>query len=54
MIFSALGYFSGSLGSWVVSKPGLADGSRWLMSVLVGLELRLALPEPGSPRFDAC
>ncbi len=46
MIFSALGYFSGSLGNWLVSRPKLADGLRWLTGgVLIGLGLRLALPD---------
>ena len=44
MIFSALGYFSGILGNWLVSRPKLADGLRWLTGgVLIGLGLRLAL-----------
>lgn len=46
MIFSALGYFSGILGNWLVSRPKLADGLRWLTGgVLIGLGLRLALPD---------
>lgn len=46
MIFSALGYFSGSLGNWLASRPKLADGLRWLTGgVLIGLGLRLALPD---------
>jgi threonine/homoserine/homoserine lactone efflux protein len=45
MIFSALGYFSGSLGNSLVSRPKLADILRWLTGgVLMGLGLRLALP----------
>jgi threonine/homoserine/homoserine lactone efflux protein len=45
-IFNVLGYFSGSLGNWLVSRPELADGLRWLTSgVLIGLGLRLALPD---------
>ncbi len=46
MIFSALGYFSGSLGNGLVSRPKLADILRWLTGgVLIGLGLRLALPD---------
>ena len=46
MTFSALGYFSGSLGNWLTSRPKLADGLRWLTGgVLIGLGLRLALPD---------
>lgn len=46
MIFSVLGYFSGSLGNWLVSRPKLAEGLRWMTGgVLVGLGLRLALPD---------
>jgi threonine/homoserine/homoserine lactone efflux protein len=46
MLFSALGYFSGSLGNWLVSRPKLADILRWLTGgVLIGLGLRLALPD---------
>jgi threonine/homoserine/homoserine lactone efflux protein len=46
MIFSALGYFSGILGNWLVSRPKLADGLRWLTGgVLIGLGLRLVLPD---------
>jgi threonine/homoserine/homoserine lactone efflux protein len=45
MIFSALGYYSGSLGNSLVSRPKLADILRWLTGgVLMGLGLRLALP----------
>jgi threonine/homoserine/homoserine lactone efflux protein len=46
MLFSALGYFSGSLGNWLVSRPKLADILRWLTGgVLIGLGLPLALPD---------
>ena len=46
IIFSVLGYFSGGLGNWLVSRPSLAHGLRWLTGVvLIGLGLRLALPE---------
>ena len=39
-------YFSGTLGDWLGSRPGSANALRWLTgSVLVGLGLRLALPE---------
>ncbi len=46
IIFSVLGYFSGSLGDWLRSRPSFADYLRWLTgSVLIGLGIRLALPE---------
>ena len=46
MIFSVLGYFSRSLEDWLASRPGLANGLRRLTgSVLIGLRLRLALPD---------
>jgi threonine/homoserine/homoserine lactone efflux protein len=46
MIFSALGYFSGSLGNWLVSRPKLADVLRRLTGgVLIGFGMRLALPD---------
>jgi threonine/homoserine/homoserine lactone efflux protein len=46
MAFSLLGYFSGTLGTWLGNRPGFAVILRWLTGgVLVGLGLRLALPE---------
>ncbi len=46
MVFSLLGYFSGTLGNWLGAKPGFAKALRWLTGgVLIGLGLRLALPE---------
>ena len=46
MIFSVIPYFSGSMGDWLVNRPGFADGMRWLTGgVLIGLRLRFALPE---------
>ena len=46
LVFNVIAYFSGALGNWLGKKPGFADGLRWLTgSVLVGLGLRLALPE---------
>ena len=46
MIFNILGYFSGSLGNYLKSRPSFADGLQWLTgSVLICLGLRLALPE---------
>ena len=45
MIFSVIPYFSGSMGDWLVNRPGFADGLRWLIGVLIGLGLRLALSE---------
>jgi threonine/homoserine/homoserine lactone efflux protein len=39
-------YFSGTLGDGLGSRPGFANSLRWLTgNVLVGLGLRLALPE---------
>jgi threonine/homoserine/homoserine lactone efflux protein len=45
MIFSALGYFSGSLGNWLVSRPKLTDILRWLTGGVIGLGMRLALSD---------
>jgi threonine/homoserine/homoserine lactone efflux protein len=45
MLFSALGYFSGSLGYWLVSRPKLTDILRWLTGGVIGLGMRLALSE---------
>lgn len=45
-IFSVIALFSGTLGAWLRTRPRLASGLGWLTgSVLVGLGLRLALPE---------
>ncbi len=46
VIFSAIGYFSGGLGAWLMSRPRVAGGLGWLTgSVLICLGLKLALPE---------
>ena len=46
IVFSVLGYFSGSLGDRLVRRPRLADALRWLTGgVFVAPGLRLALPE---------
>jgi threonine/homoserine/homoserine lactone efflux protein len=46
ILFSVVGYFSGSLGNWLGGRPKFADALRWLTgSVLIGLGLRLALPK---------
>ena len=43
LFLSTLGYFSGRIGSWLFSRPGLAEKIRWLTGgVLLGLGLRLA------------
>ena len=43
LFLCTLGYFSGRIGSWLCSRPGLTDKIRWLTgSVLLGLGLRLA------------
>jgi threonine/homoserine/homoserine lactone efflux protein len=48
LVFNVIAYFSGTLGGWLGKKPALANGLRWLTgSVLVGLGLRLALPNQG-------
>ena len=45
-LFSAIAFFSGSLGGWLRSQPGFARGLGWLTGgVLISLGLRLALPE---------
>jgi threonine/homoserine/homoserine lactone efflux protein len=45
-VFSLLGFFSGGVGGWIGNRPAFADALRWLTgSVLIGLGLRLALPE---------
>lgn len=46
LVFNVIAYFSGTLGTWLARKPAFAGGLRWLTgSVLVGLGLRLALPD---------
>ena len=46
VIFSVIALFSGTFGTWLRSRPGIAGGLGWLTgSVLIGLGLRLALPE---------
>ncbi|MDP9426891.1 MAG: LysE family translocator [Actinomycetota bacterium] len=48
LIFNVLGYFSGSLGDKLVSRPRFSDAMRWLTGgVFIALGLRLALPERG-------
>ncbi len=48
LIFNVLGYFSGSLGDKLASRPRFSDALRWLMgAVFIALGLRLALPERG-------
>jgi threonine/homoserine/homoserine lactone efflux protein len=45
-VFSVIACFSGTLGSWLRSRPSFASGLRWLTGgVLIGLGLRLALPD---------
>jgi threonine/homoserine/homoserine lactone efflux protein len=44
-LFSAIAFFSGSLGGWLRNRPGFASGLGWLTGgVLISLGLRLALP----------
>ena len=46
LIFSVLGYFSGSLGDLLARRPRFSDALRWLTGgVFIALGLRLALPE---------
>ena len=48
IVFSLLGYFSGTLGDRLVRRPRLSDALRWITGgVFVLLGLRLALPERG-------
>ena len=45
-IFGALALFSGSIGSWLGTRPGFAGWLGWLTGgVLIGLGLRLALQD---------
>lgn len=45
-IFSVIALFCGDLGERLLSRPGFANALRWFTgSVLVGLGLRLALPD---------
>jgi threonine/homoserine/homoserine lactone efflux protein len=46
LFLSIVAYFSGTLGDWLGDRPGFAGALRWFSgSVLVGLGLRLALPD---------
>ena len=48
LVFSVLGYFSGSLGDLLSRRPRFSDALRWLTGgVFIALGLRLALPERG-------
>ena len=48
LVFSVLGYFSGSLGDTLERRPRLSDALRWFTGgVFIALGLRLALPERG-------
>lgn len=48
LVFNVIAYFSGTLGYWLDKKPAFARGLQWMTgSVLVGLGLRLALPNQG-------
>ena len=45
-VFSALAVFSGTIGSWLRSRPKLAGGLGWLTgAVLISLGLRLAFQD---------
>ncbi len=46
VFLSFVAFFSGALGDWIGGRPNVAVALRWLTgSVLIGLGLRLALPE---------
>ena len=46
IVYGAYGYFSGSIGDRLSAQPRVASAMRWLTgSVLIGLGLRMALPE---------
>jgi threonine/homoserine/homoserine lactone efflux protein len=46
MIFSVIGLFSGTFGAWLRTRPRIGAYLGWLTgSVLIGIGLRLALPE---------
>jgi threonine/homoserine/homoserine lactone efflux protein len=46
VIFSVIALFSGTFGAWLRTRPGIGVGLGWVTgSVLIGLGLRLALPE---------
>lgn len=46
LVFNIIAYFAGNLGTWLAKNPAFSSGLRWLTgSVLIGLGLRLALPE---------
>ena len=48
VIFCLIGYFSGSIGSFILAKPGIAKTFDWLTAgVFASLGLRLALAERG-------
>lgn len=48
LLFSLLGYFSGTLGDRLLHRPRLSEALRWATGgVFVALGLRLALPERG-------
>ena len=45
-MFSIIALFSGALDGWLRRRPRFATGLGWLTGgVLIGLSLRLALPE---------
>jgi len=45
-MFSIIALFSGTLGGWLRSRPGFANGLGWLTGgVLIGLGLRLAFSD---------
>lgn len=46
LFLSLVGFFSGSIGSWLTRKPAAANPLRWITgSVMVGLGIRLAFME---------
>ena len=48
VIFCLIGYFSGSIGSFILAKPKIAKYFHWLTAgVFASLGVRLALAERG-------
>jgi threonine/homoserine/homoserine lactone efflux protein len=46
IIFSLIGFFSGSIGSFILARPGIARRFDWLTAgVFASLGVRLALTE---------
>jgi threonine/homoserine/homoserine lactone efflux protein len=49
LVYGTYGFFSGAIGERLSTAPRLAELMKWLTgSVLIGLGLRLALPDKNS------